>query len=114
MGRRRSLLNRQPQKTSFFYHPGGNGQAELFYLKQTKRRMIDENEYAAFWAERGGRADSFLCLNCGKDVSLDKKRDLLLCTGHQDTLVLEQHLEGKTCPKCKRGVFVKTEIYILS
>lgn len=93
-------------KRHFFYHPGGDLEAREFYQQQAGCAAVQEDEYRAFWQERGGNESNLICLHCGRQTRRDPERDSLRCTGcRQQALLVVNELEGRACPKCGKGVF---------
>lgn len=93
-------------KRHYFYHPGDYWQTREFYQEQTGRSYVDEEDYRAFWKERGGNEHDLICLHCGLETRRDPIRDSMNCTdcGHSGLLDICR-LESQTCPKCKKGTF---------
>lgn len=49
-----------------------------------------------------------LCLNCGKEAKVDSAKPITRCRKcASEELVDTWHLEGRTCPYCRRGTFAE-------
>jgi DNA-directed RNA polymerase subunit RPC12/RpoP len=93
-------------KRHFFYHPGDYGQTREFYQQQTGCAEVREDDYLAFWRERGGNEWDLICMHCGRQTRRDPKRDPMRCTGcGKRKLKDTNRLDGQTCPKCAKGTF---------
>ncbi|MBB5037223.1 hypothetical protein [Prosthecobacter dejongeii] len=93
-------------KRHFFYHPGDEDECREFYQKEMGRLRVVEKDYLAFWRDRGGCEVSLICLHCGRQTQRDPERDTMRCTHcRRNELMDTQELEGRSCPKCKRGAF---------
>jgi len=56
--------------------------------------------------------ESFLCLDCGKQVKIDSRREQKACPKCKSTRVVDTYqLEGVECPKCRKGHFKQDEDY---
>ncbi|MFO0915249.1 MAG: hypothetical protein U0795_19965 [Pirellulales bacterium] len=53
-----------------------------------------------------GNDSDFLCLACGKEFRMDSATTDVKCKRCESTDAIEfRELEGRTCPRCKKGAF---------
>lgn len=56
-----------------------------------------------------------LCLSCGEEQMIDSRHLTSICPlCSNDALVGAWHLAGKTCPKCRTGIFVDSGTHMIS
>jgi hypothetical protein len=95
-------------KRHYFYHPGHPKEMEEFVdsllLLLLRERIVSDRE--AYLMAHSGNEGEFLCMDCGKLSRIDEERDAKACRKCRGLdLVDGMELEGRTCPKCRKGIF---------
>jgi len=96
-------------KPQFFYHPSGESQLQE-YIQQSSGKDLKGAELDAFLENRTGNMSNMLCLDCGRELRIDLGRKKAICNSikcRSSNVASFMELNGKTCPKCKKGVFRK-------
>ena len=80
-----------------------------FYIDETGKKV-----YAYHPSEERSLCiandESFLCLDCGKQVKIDSRLEQKACPKCKSSRVIDTYqLEGVECPKCRKGHFKQDE-----
>ena len=92
-------------KRFHFYHPCEDGQIEKI-VSGIIGRDATHDEIQDKLQNHAGNESDYLCLDCGKISTHDRRRDKHACAACGSKKLADvNNLIGKTCPSCHKGKF---------
>ncbi len=90
----------------FFYHPHGEAVIEEVLARSAWTIGKSAAEVESELGKHTGNMPDALCRDCGAVSKVDENPELARCGECQGTNLDDaMELEGKPCPKCKKGTF---------